>query len=99
MNTINVLLLASLLFLLGFLGILIRKNILVLMMCIELMLNAANLLLIHFSTQLEDAAGQMAVFFVITVAAAEAAIGLGLLIALFRNIKSVSTENIQLLKE
>ena len=69
------------------------------MMSIEIMLNAANIAFVSFSKNLEDPSGQMVVFFVITVAAAEAAVGLGLVIALFRNLKTVSTEDIQLLKE
>lgn len=76
-----------------------RRNILIIMMSIELMLNATNLAFVTFARNLDDAGGQMAVFFIITVAAAEAAVGLGLVIALFRNLKSVSTEDIQLLKE
>jgi NADH-quinone oxidoreductase subunit K len=99
MTTTNVLIVSTMLFFIGLFGVLSRRNILIIMMSIELMLNAANLAFITFARDLEDAGGQMAVFFIITVAAAEAAVGLGLLIALFRNLKSVSTEDIQLLKE
>lgn len=99
MTTTNVLIFAMALFFIGLFGVLARRNILIIMMSIELMLNAANMAFITFARDLEDAGGQMAVFFIITVAAAEAAVGLGLLIALFRNLKSVSTEDIQLLKE
>lgn len=68
-------------------------------MSIELMLNAVNLAFVAFSHELQQVTGQMAVFFIITVAAAESAVGLGLVIALFRNLKTVNTEDIELLKE
>lgn len=87
------------LFFIGLFGVLVRKNLLIILMSVELMLNGANLAFVAFGRELENMAGQMAVFFVITVAAAEAAVGLGLVIALFRNLKSVSTEEIQLLRE
>jgi len=99
MTTINVLIFAIALFFTGLFGVLARRNILIIMMSIELMLNATNMAFVTFGRELQDAGGQMAVFFIITVAAAEAAVGLGLLIALFRNLKTVSTEDIQLLKE
>lgn len=99
MTTQNVLLFTTAMFFVGLFGVVSRRNILVIMMSIELMLNAANLSFVAFARHMNDAGGQMAVFFVITVAAAEAAVGLGLLIALFRNLKTVSTEGIQLLKE
>jgi NADH-quinone oxidoreductase subunit K len=86
-------------FCIGLTGLMIRRNILVIMMCIELMLNAVNLTFVTFSRQLHDMAGQMSVFFVITVAAAEAAVGLGLVIAMFRTLRSVDTDDIQLLRE
>ncbi|MBI3557389.1 MAG: NADH-quinone oxidoreductase subunit NuoK [Deltaproteobacteria bacterium] len=99
MSPMNVTVFATALFFVGLFGVLARRNILVIMMSIEIMLNAANLTFVNYSRQMNDAGGQMAVFFIITVAAAEAAVGLGLVIALFRNLKSVSTEDIQLLKE
>lgn len=99
MTTNNVILFSTLLFFIGLFGVLTRRNILVIMMSIELMLNAVNVALVTFSRELQDTRGQIAVFFIITVAAAEAAVGLGLVIALFRNLKSVSTQRIQLLKE
>jgi NADH-quinone oxidoreductase subunit K len=89
----------SAIFCIGLTGIMIRRNILVIMMCIELMLNAVNLTFVTFSSQLHDMGGQMAVFFIITVAAAEAAVGLGLVIAMFRTLRSVDTDDIQLLRE
>ena len=99
MTVTNVLVFSTLLFFVGLFGVLARRNILIIMMSVELMLNSANVAFVAFANELQDAGGQMAVFFIITVAAAEAAVGLGLLIALFRNLKTVSTEDIQLLKE
>ncbi len=99
MTTTNVLLVAAGFFFIGLFGVLVRRNILIILMSIELMLNAVNLTFVTFSRELEQVTGQMAVFFIITVAAAESAVGLGLLIALFRNLKTVSTDRIQALKE
>jgi NADH-quinone oxidoreductase subunit K len=90
---------AATIFFIGLTGVFIRRNILVLLMCIELMLNAVNLTFVVFSRQLDNLAGQMSVFFIMTVAAAEAAVGLGLVIALFRTLRTVDTDQIQLLKE
>ena len=86
-------------FFVGFAGLLIRRNILIMLMCIELMLNAVNLTFVTFSKQLDHLGGQMSVFFIITVAAAEGAIGLSLVIAMFRKLRSVDTDDIRLLKE
>lgn len=86
-------------FFIGLTGLLVRRNILIILMCVELMLNAVNLTFVAFSQQLNDMTGQMSVFFIITVAAAESAVGLGLLIAMFRTLHSVDTDDIQLLKE
>lgn len=99
MNTTNLIVFSTALFFVGLFGVIARRNILIIMMSIELMLNATNVAFVTYSRQMNDTGGQMAVFFIITVAAAEAAVGLGLVIALFRNLKSVSTEDIQLLKE
>ncbi len=76
------------LFCIGVFGVLIRRNMLVALMCIELMLNAVNLLLAAFSTYLSDAQGQILVFFIMVVAAAEAAVGLGILVMIFRNTRT-----------
>ena len=86
-------------FFIGFAGLLIRRNILVILMCIELMLNAVNLTFVTFSKELHHMGGQMSVLFIITVAAAESAVGLGLVIAMFRTLRSVDTDDIQLLRE
>ena len=90
---------AAAIFFIGLTGLLIRRNILVILMCIELMLNAVNLTFVIFSKQLNHLGGQMSVFFIITVAAAESAVGLGLVIAMFRTLKSVDTDEIQFLRE
>ncbi len=79
------LMLSAAVFMIGMFGFLTRKNIIIMFMSVELMLNAVNISLISFSHYLQDMRGQILVFFVITVAAAEAAIGLAIIIALFRN--------------
>src|SRR3954464_1198701 len=89
----------AMIFFIGFAGVLIRRNILVILMSIELMLNAVNLTFVTYSNQLHHLGGQMSVFFIITVAAAESAVGLGLVIAMFRTLRSVDTDDIQLLRE
>lgn len=86
-------------FVIGLAGVLVRRNILIILMCIELMLNAVNLTFVTFSSQLQDMGGQLSVFFIIVVAAAESAVGLGLVIAMFRTLRSVDTDDIRLLKE
>ncbi len=91
--------LASLLFGLGAIGFLVRRNYLVQMMCIELMLNSVNVLLVAFNRQYpENQAGQVFAMFVIAIAAAEAAVGLAIVIAYFRLKKSVETDEANLLK-
>ncbi len=90
--------LAALLFMIGTLGVLVRRNIVVMFMCIELMLNAANLSLIAFSRQHGDDAGQIFAFMVIVVAAVEAAVGLALIISLVRNRDTVNIEETSLMK-
>jgi len=86
-------------FFVGLAGILVRRNILVMLMCIELMLNAVNLTFVTYAKQMNSMTGQLSVFFIIVVAAAESAVGLGLVIALFRTLKSVDTDDIQLLRD
>ena len=90
--------LSTLLLLIGVIGILIRRNILVLLMSVELVLNAVNINLVAFSASLQQVHGQVFSIFVITVAAAEAAVGLGILIALFRNKQTVHADEIDLLR-
>ncbi len=77
--------LSCILFCIGVFGVIVRRNALVVLMCVELMLNAVNLLLAAFSTYLSDAQGQILVFFIMVVAAAEAAVGLGILVMIYRN--------------
>jgi len=90
--------LGAILFCVGMLGFLIRRNIIVIFMSIELMLNAVNLNLVAFSNQFQSAHGQVFAVFVITVAAAEAATGLAILIALFRISRAVNADEANLLK-
>jgi len=85
--------LSAALFSIGVLGILIRKNTLVLFMCVELMLNAVNLTLVSFSERFGSVTPQVYVFFVMAVAAAEAAVGLGIILVLFRNFYSVQSND------
>tara|TARA_B100000780_G_C20998349_1_gene399405 strand:- start:317 stop:622 length:306 start_codon:yes stop_codon:yes gene_type:complete len=93
------LILSALLFSLSVLGIFInRKNIIILLMCIELMLLAVNLNFIAFSHYSGDIAGQIFVFFILTVAAAEAAIGLAILVVLFRNLNTINVSDLDRLK-
>lgn len=89
----------SAIFFIGFAGVLIRRNILVILMSIELMLNAVNLTFVTYSKELHHLGGQMSVFFIITVAAAESAVGLGLVISMFRTLRSVDTDEIRFLRE
>lgn len=95
---VHYLLLSAALLLIGTLGVLIRRNIVIVLMSIELILNAVNINLIAFSHSLGNINGQVFAIFVITVAVAEAAVGLGILIALFRNKETVLADEIDLLK-
>jgi NADH-quinone oxidoreductase subunit K len=98
MDTFAYQVVAALLFLIGAAGVLMRRNLIVIFMCIELMLNAANLSLIAFSRQWGNLDGQLFVFFVIVVAAVEVAVGLAILISMMRNRDSVNIEDASLLK-
>ena len=91
------LVLSGLLFSIGVTGVLIRRNAIILFMCIELMLNAANLAFVAFSQQV-GIEGQVFVFFVMTVAAAEAAVGLAIIISIFRLLETVDTKDFNLLR-
>ncbi len=98
-NLSHFLILAALLFMIGVVGIFLnRKNIIILLMAIELMLLAVNMNFIAFSYYLGDIAGQIFVFFILTVAAAEAAIGLAIIIIVFRNNRSIDVEDINRLR-
>ncbi|HEV8600138.1 MAG TPA: NADH-quinone oxidoreductase subunit NuoK [Gemmatimonadales bacterium] len=91
------LLLSALLFTIGVAGVILRRNAIVLFMCVELMLNAVNLSFVALS-QVLGLGGQVIVFFVMTVAAAEAAVGLAIILAIFRHTRSVDLKNINLLQ-
>lgn len=90
--------LSAVLFTVGVAGVLIRRNAIVVFMCIELMLNSVNLTLIAFSAFLGDITGQVLVLLVMAVAAAEAAVGLAIVIALFRNRMTVNINEVNILK-
>ncbi len=90
--------LSGILFVIGALGVLLRRNAIILFMSVELMLNSANLLFVAFARHLGNLDGQVLVFFVITVAAAEVAVGLALIVAIFRTKKSINIDEINLLK-
>ena len=90
--------LSAILFTIGTAGVLMRRNAIVIFMCVELMLNSVNLTLIAFSQFLGNQNGQILVFFVMTVAAAEAAVGLAIVIALFRNKEVIEIDKMNLLK-
>jgi len=92
------LILSAALFIIGVIGVLIRRNAIIVFMCIELMLNSANLTLITFSSYLGNSIGQLFVFFVMAVAAAEASVGLAIIIALFRNKLTVNMDEINIFK-
>lgn len=90
--------LSALLFSMGVLGFLFRRNAIVMLMCVELMLNSVNISLVALSQSMGDTAGQILVFFVMSVAAAEAAVGLALVIAIFRNKLTIDVTQINLFK-
>jgi NADH-quinone oxidoreductase subunit K len=90
--------LSTALFIIGVFGVLLRRNIIVIFMSIELMLNAVNINLIAFSYQLQDGVGQVFAIFVIAVAAAEAAVGLGIILAFYRNKETVNIDEMNLLR-
>ena len=90
--------LSLIVFTVGMVGVLIRRNIIVILLSIELMLNAANINFVAFSHYLGDMVGQVFVLFVLTVAASEVAIGLAIIIALFRGKSSINVENINIMK-
>lgn len=92
------LILSAFMFLVGVAGVLTRRNAIVVFMCIELMLNSANLTMIAFASFLGSSVGQLFVFFVMTVAAAEAAVGLAIIIAIFRNKLTINIDEINILK-
>ncbi|MEA2717723.1 MAG: NADH-quinone oxidoreductase subunit [Actinomycetota bacterium] len=90
--------LAAALFTIGAIGLLVRRNVLVMFMCVELMLNAVNLTFVTFARMLDDIGGQTAVFFVLVVAAAEVVVGLGIIVSIFRRRSGATADDISLLK-
>ncbi len=92
------LILSAIMFTIGVAGVLSRRNAIIVFMCIELMLNSVNLTLAAFSSFLGNASGQMLVFFVMAVAAAETAVGLAIVISLFRNKPTVNIDEINIMK-
>ena len=94
----HVLVLSLVLFTVGVAGFLIRRNVITVFMCIELMLNAVNLAFIAFARHLPNLDGQLFVFFVIVVAAAEAAVGLAIIVALYRNTNSLAIDDVDSMK-
>ena len=92
------LLVAALLFTIGCVGVLVRRNAIVILMCIELMLNAVNLTFAAFAHESQSMTGHVFVFFVMTVAAAEAAVGLGIILAFYRNKETVNIDEMNLMR-
>jgi NADH-quinone oxidoreductase subunit K len=88
----------ALLFTIGAVGLLLRRNVLVMFMCVELMLNAANLTFVTFARALDDVGGQAIVFFTLVVAAAEVAVGLAIIVAIFRRRRGATADDVRLLK-
>ena len=91
------LVLASILFTMGAVGLLVRRNTIVMFMCIELMLNAANLTFVAYAKALDDISGQVIVFFTLVVAAAEVAVGLAIIVAIFRRRQDVTADDLNAL--
>lgn len=91
-------LIGAALFVLGTLGVLLRRDAIVLFMCIELMLNGANLSLVAISREFGSIDGQVYVFFIMAIAAAEAAVGLGIILSVFRNFYTVDVERVSMLR-
>jgi NADH-quinone oxidoreductase subunit K len=92
------LVLASLVFTVGAVGLLLRRNVIVMFMCIELMLNAVNLTFVTFARTLDDLGGQVIVFFTLVVAASEVAVGLAIIVAIFRRRRHATADDVNLLR-
>ncbi|WP_421121390.1 NADH-quinone oxidoreductase subunit NuoK [Aquihabitans daechungensis] len=92
------LILGAILFTLGAVGLLVRRNALVMFMCVELMLNAVNLTFVAIARELDDVGGQIAVFFVLVVAAAEVVVGLGIIVSIFRRRQGATADDLSVLK-
>ena len=98
MNPDALITLSALLFSIGAVGVLVRRNAIVVFMCVELMLNACNLALVTFAYQIGDLSGQVAAFFVMVVAAAEVVVGLAIIMSIFQTRRSASVDDASLLK-
>ena len=92
------LVLAAVLFSIGAAGLLLRRNVIVMFMCVELMLNAVNLTFVTFAKMLDDIGGQVIVFFTLVVAAAEVAVGLAIIVAIFRRRRGATADDLTVLK-
>jgi NADH-quinone oxidoreductase subunit K len=92
------LMLSTLLFTIGAIGLLIRRNVLVMFMCVELMLNAVNLSFVTYARMLNDIGGQVVVFFVLVVAAAEVVVGLGIIVAIYRRRVGATADDLHYLR-
>ena len=90
--------LGAVLFTIGAVGLMVRRNVLVMFMCVELMLNAVNLTFVTYARTLDDIGGQVAVFFVLVVAAAEVVVGLGIIVAIFRRRAEATADDLHILK-
>jgi len=97
-TTTHYMVLSAALFTLGVVGVMVRRNVIIVLMSIELMLNAVNINLIAFSHQLQNVVGQVFAVFIIVVAAAEAAVGLGIILAFYRNKETVNIDEMNLLR-
>ena len=89
---------SAVLFVIGVVGVLTRRNAIIIFMCVELMLNAVNLTFVAFAKELDDVAGQVSVFFVLVVAAAEVVIGLGIIVALMRRRPGATADDARMLR-
>jgi len=98
MDIVHYLILSALLFTIGTVGVIIKRNVIAVFLCIELMLNAVNLSFVAFSSFLSQVQGQVIVFIVMVVAAAEAAVGLAITVALFRNRNTLNVDDTDLMK-
>jgi NADH-quinone oxidoreductase subunit K len=98
MNVVHYLILSAFLFTIGTVGVIVKKNVISIFLCIELMLNAVNLSFVAFARYLNQAQGQIFVFFVMVVAAAEAAVGLAITVALYRNRNTLSVDDADIMK-
>lgn len=90
--------LSVVMFSIGAVGLLVRRNVLVMFMCVELMLNSANLAFVSFARKLNDVGGEVAVFFVLVVAAAEVVVGLGIIVAIFRRRVGATADDVHVMK-